>query len=120
MSRATLPRSSMIDAMESSTDWNWVPAYTDPNQGDTAFFAPWQGSDGERGFTLDPKMLHHDRPTSYYFGTRKIGDPQFRGEGDAPLDRFPGGVATRKTDDSTRHRLPGEYGQEFSADVLPV
>ena len=119
--RPTLERSTLIDAMDTSTDWNWVPAYTDPNQGDTAFFAPWHGPDGERGFTLDPKMFNHERPTSYYFGTRKIGDPQFRGRGDAllaidyPADRTPEKLTIR-----LRHRLPGENTQEFEATVLPA
>ncbi len=119
--RATLTHSAMIDDMESSTDWNWVPAYTDPNQGSTAFFEPWRGAGGERGFTLDAKMFPHDRPMTFYFGTRKIGDPQFRGAGDATLsidclaESLPEKLTVR-----LKHRLPGEYGQEFSADVLPV
>jgi dienelactone hydrolase len=118
--RATLVRSALVDAMDTATDWNWVPAYTDPNQGDTVFFAPWIGADGERGFTLDPKMFPHERATSYYFGTRKIGDPQFRGQGDAvlaidyPADREPDKLTIR-----VRHRLPGEHSQEFETALLP-
>ena len=98
-----------------------MPAYTDPNQGDTAFFEPWQGPGRERGFTLDAKMFPHDRPMSFYFGTRKIGDPQFRGHGDATLSidclaqALPEKLAVR-----FKHRLPGEYSQEFSADVVPA
>jgi hypothetical protein len=107
--------------MEMSTDWNWVPAYTDPNQGDTAFFEPWQGVGNERGFTLDGKMFPHDRPMSFYFGTRKISDPQFRGQGvsaisiDCLAEALPEKLTVR-----LKHRLPGEYSQEYSAEMLPL
>ncbi len=119
--RPTLERQQLIDTMETSRDWNWVPAYTDPNQGDTAFFAPWQGPSGERGFTLDPKMFPHQHQTHYYFGTRKIGDPQFRAAGESALlldclaDARPEKLTVR-----VRHRVPGEYSQEFTAAILPV
>jgi len=119
--RPTLARQSSIDLMETATDWTWVPAYTDPNQGDTRFFEPWQGKDGERGFTLDGKMFPHVRPMNFYFGTRKIGDPQFRGTTEATLaidclaEALPEKLTIR-----LRHRMPGEHSQEYTADVLPV
>lgn len=119
--RATLSRQQLIDSMDTSTDWNWVPAYTDPNQGDTAFFEQWQASDGQRGFTLDRKMFRHEQPMSYYFGTRKIGDPQFRGRGEAKLaidylaENMPAKLTVR-----LRHRLPGEHSQEFEFTALPA
>ncbi|HEY2838721.1 MAG TPA: acetylxylan esterase, partial [Pirellulales bacterium] len=31
--RPTLVRTALVDTMETSADWCWVPAYTDPNQG---------------------------------------------------------------------------------------
>jgi hypothetical protein len=118
--RPTLAKQALVDPMDTSTDWNWVPAYTDPNQGETAFFAPWQGAGGERGFTLDPKMFNRAQPMSFYSGTRKIGDPQFRGAGDAVLaiDYLAGSSPERLTI-RLKHRLPGEYGQEFEAAALP-
>ncbi|HEY4310975.1 MAG TPA: dienelactone hydrolase family protein [Pirellulales bacterium] len=118
--RPTLTRSTMIDDMETSTDWNWVPAYTDPNQGDTAFFEPWRGTGDERGFTLDRTMFPHNRPMSFYFGTRKIGDPQFRVQRvtaisiDCLTEALPEKLTVR-----LKHRLPGEYSQEYSAEILP-
>lgn len=115
--RPTLVRSELIDAMDTATDWNWVPAYTDPKEGDTAFFQPWQGASGERGFTLDGKMFNHQGPMSYYFGTRKIGDPQFRAKADAPAllidvlaDQLPESLTVR-----LRHRRPTEHSQEYEA-----
>jgi len=90
--RPTLVRTPLIDAMETAADWCWVPAYTDPNQGDTAFFEPWRGAGDEQGFTLDAKMFHHDHPMTFYFGTRKLGDPQYRAS--------PAGAAA---DDPTTH-----------------
>ena len=119
--KPTLARQSLIDAMATATDWNWVPAYTDPNQGDTAFFAPWQGADGERSFTLDPKMFDRRRPMSFYFGTRKIGDPQFRGGEHRALeiDCLAANLPTKLTI-RLRHRVPGQPHQEFAADVLPA
>jgi hypothetical protein len=119
--RPTLVRSQLIDAMDTSTDWNWVPAYTDPNQGETAFFEPWQAADGERGFTLDAKMFPHERPMSFYFGTRKIGDPQFRGSGDAALSiDYLEASKPEKLTVRVKHRRPGEYGQEYTHDALPT
>ena len=78
--KPTLKREALIDAMDSYTDWNWVPAYTDPCREDR-FFGDWKGPAGELGFTLDAKTFNLAGPTSYYFGTRKIGDSQFNGVG---------------------------------------
>ena len=69
-----------MDAMDTARDWNWVPAYTDPCR-DDRFFADWAGPAGERGFTLDPKTFNRAGPMAFHFGTRKVGDPQFRGAG---------------------------------------
>ncbi len=119
--RPTLARQTLVDSMETATDWTWVPAYTDPNQGETHFFESWEGSDGEHGFTLDRQMFPHQRPMNFYFGTRKIGDPQFRGTGKTALaidclaEALPEKLTIR-----LRHRLPGGHSQEFTADVLPA
>ncbi|MDB5306751.1 MAG: hypothetical protein JWO38_953 [Gemmataceae bacterium] len=116
--KPTLERQVIIDAMDTPTDWNWVPAYTDPCREDR-FFAAWAGPSGERGFTLDPKTFNHAGPMTYYFGTRKIGDPQFRGTGrtalllDHPASNTPEKLTVRLT-----HRPPGQNPTEFTA-VLP-
>ena len=105
----TLSRELLIDSMETSRDWNWVPAYTDPNLENGRFFTPWHSGDGAKGFTLDPAMFSYQAPMSYYFGTRKIGDPQFRGRGQAVLlldclaDRVP-----RKADRATLLATAGD------------
>jgi len=136
--RPTLVRTSMIDAMDNADAWCWVPAYTDPNQGETAFFEPWRGAEGEQGFTLDSKMFHHDRPTTFYFGTRKIGDPQYRAastpvgaapsaaaDGPGPesgallidvlADRLPETLTVR-----VRHRAPPQAQTEYEATWKPA
>ncbi len=108
--------------MQSPTDWNWVPAYTDPNQGNTAFFEPWQATGDEQGFTVDAKM-YPARPADVilFSAPRKIGDPQFRGRGgdvtlsiDCLAQALPEKLTVR-----FKHRLPARHSQEFSADVLP-
>jgi dienelactone hydrolase len=117
--KPTLTRQTLIDAMDSYTDWNWVPAYTDPCREDR-FFGDWKGPSGERGFTLDAKTFNHAGPTSYHFGTRKIGDSQFNGVGRKVLlfDH----LATNPPEKLTVrlfNRPAGQVGSEFSA-VLPV
>ncbi len=115
----TLSRQTLIDDMETSADWNWVPAYTDPNREGTAFFSQWKDTGGERGFTLDPAMFPRDRPSAFYFGTRKIGDPQFSGVGRTVLlldylaEQTPETLTVRLS-----HRLPQEYASEFTAKLL--
>jgi dienelactone hydrolase len=117
--RPTLERQVMIDPMDTARDWNWVPAYTDPCR-DDRFFADWAGPGGERGFTLDPKTFPRAGPMAFYFGTRKIGDPQFGGAGRTALllDHLaadpPAKVTVR-----LRHRPPGQNPAEFTA-VLPA
>ncbi len=116
--KPSLERQLLIDAMDTAKNWQWVPAYTDPCR-DDRFFAPWNGPDGERGFTLDPKTFGHDGAMSYYFGTRKIGDPQFRGFGrktlliDHPAANAPDKLTVRVT-----HRIPGLNQIEFTAEIL--
>ena len=57
---------------------------------------------------------------SFYFGTRKIGDPQFRGAGDAKLSiDYLAAARPEKLTVRVKHRRPGEYGQEYSAVILP-
>ena len=103
--------------MDSSADWNWEPAYTDPCREDR-FFAEWKGPGGERGFTLDPKTFGYGGAMHYYFGTRKIGDPQFRGTGrqtlllDFPTNNTPEKLTVRLT-----RRVPGQNGVEFTAAI---
>jgi hypothetical protein len=115
--RPSLTRSAVIDSMDTATDWNWVPAYTDPKEGDTRFFGPWSGAAGERGFTLDAELFNHQQPMTFYFGTRKIGDPQFRAATgahtlliDVLAENLPQALTVR-----VKHRLPTEYGREFAA-----
>lgn len=115
--RPSLSSSAMIDTMDTATDWNWEPAYTDPKEGDTCYFGPWNGAGGERGFTLDAGLFNHQQPMTFYFGTRKIGDPQFRAAVgaqtlliDVLAENLPQALTVR-----VKHRLPKEYGQEFAA-----
>lgn len=113
--RPSLDRQILIDAMNTSTDWNWVPAYTDPSR-DDRFFAEWQGENGQRGFTLDPKTIGHAGAMPYYFGTRKIGDPQFRGTGRKAL--LLDHLATSTPDTLTIRltvRVPGQNPTEFKS-----
>ena len=115
--RPTLQRQSMIDEMDDALAWNWVPAPTDPTQQSGTFFGEWRGGDGERGFTLDPQMFPHDGPMGFYFGTRKIGEPQFRGTGrtvlllDCLADHIPDRLTIH-----IRHHPPTNTGQEYEAD----
>ncbi len=110
----TLTRQKLVDEMHTATDWSWVPAYTDPNREDATYFTRWIGEKSEEGFTLDPRMFDPGQPSSFHFGTRKVGDPQFRGQGDEFLvidvykDRMP-----ETLDVLLRYRLPGQYGQEY-------
>jgi hypothetical protein len=113
--KPTLGRQLLIDAMETQTDWNWVPAYTDPCR-DDRFFAEWKGPDGARGFTLDPKTFGYGGAMSYYFGTRKIGDPQFRGTGrKVLLLDYPAANAPEKLTVRLTNRVPGQNPIEFTA-----
>ena len=118
--KPTLERQTLIDAMDSPADWNWVPAYTDPNREDR-FFAEWSGPNGERGFTLDPKTFNRAGPMTYYFGTRKIGDPQFCGVGRKLLllDHWAAHPPEKLTV-RLSVRKPGEPAREFSADLPPT
>ena len=54
--KPTLERQALVDAMDTSRDWSWVPAHTDPCREDR-FFAGWDGPAGERGSTLDPETF---------------------------------------------------------------
>jgi dienelactone hydrolase len=119
--RPTLARQALIGTMDTSTDWSWVPAYTDPNREGAAYFTSWTSDDGERGFTLDPALSDPNKPMPFYFGTRKIGDPQFRGRRDDVLlvdvlkERVPESLTIL-----LRHRLPGESGREYRHAPLGV
>ena len=110
----TLHRETLIDAMTTPTDWSWVPAYTDPNREGLSYFTAWKSDTQEHGFTLDPRMFNPAAPSSFYFGTRKIGDPQYRGRTNEVLaidvlnDRTPETLTI-----ILRHRPPGQYGQEY-------
>ena len=115
--KPTLERQLLIDAMDAPTDWNWVPANTDPCR-DVSFFSEWTGPTGVRGFTLDPKTFGYGGAMPYYFGTRKIGDPQFRGTGrkalllDYPAENTPEKLTVRLT-----NRVPGQNQTEFTATI---
>jgi hypothetical protein len=119
--RPTLQRESLVDSMETSTAWHWVPAYTDPVQ-DSRFFEPWGGPGGECGFTLDRHAFPRESPASFYFGTRKIGDPQFQSRGkDALLIDVFAPQILRKLTIRLNARPPGTAGQEFTSDIaLPT
>jgi hypothetical protein len=116
--KATIQRQALIDGMDTATDWNWVPAYTDPCR-DDRFFAIWKGPNGDRGFTLDPKTFGYGGAMHFYFGTRKIGDPQFRGTDrktlllDYPADNAPEKLTVRLT-----NRIPPQNPVEFTAVVV--
>ena len=118
--KATLARTAMIDSMESSRDWSWVPAYTDPCR-DDRFFEEWKGPTGERGFTLDRKTFNHAGGMIFHFGTRKIGDPQFHGVGRKTLlldhlaDHSPEKVIVRLL-----RRVPGQNPVEFTTLLPPA
>ena len=117
--KPTLVRQSLIDTMDTARDWNWVPAYTDPNR-DSRFFADWSGDDGQRGFTLDPKTFNRSGPMVFYFGTRKIGDPQYRGTGHKVL--FLDHLAVNAPEKLTvrlANRVPGRNPSDFTA-VMPA
>ena len=116
--KPTLERQALVDAMDTARDWSWVPAYTDPCREDR-FFADWAGPAGERGFTLDPKTFAHTGTMAFHFGTRKVGDPQFRGTGRKALllDHLAAHTPDRVTV-RLSHRLPGQGPTEFTA-VLP-
>jgi dienelactone hydrolase len=115
--KPTLQRQTLIDAIDSFTDWNWVPAYTDPCREDR-FFTSWKGPNGERGFTLDPKTFGYAGAMHYYYGTRKIGDPQFHSAGRKTLlldylaENTPEKLTVRLI-----HRVKGQNGSEFSAAI---
>jgi hypothetical protein len=105
--------------MDTAIDWNWVPAYTDPCNEDAFYFANWEAAGDQRGFTLHPKMFNHQATMHYYFGTRKIGDPQFRGENQSALllDCWSDGVPEKLTV-RLSWREPGTYGEEYTAEPL--
>ncbi|WP_165226417.1 alpha/beta hydrolase family protein [Aquisphaera insulae] len=117
--RPTLERQSLVDAMETPRDWAWVPAFTDPCR-EGRFFAEWSGPDGRRGFTLDPDMFPRSRPMPFHFGTRKVGDPQFSGEGRKALllDHLAAHVPDRVTV-RLSYRPPDQNPTEYSS-VLPA
>ena len=110
----TLKREALIDSMDSPVAWNWVPAYTDPSR-DDHFFEPWTGPAKKQGFTLDRRTFPHANPMVFYFGTRKIGDPQFKGTGnetlllDLYLPHTPSQLTVR-----VRHRKTGDPETEFT------
>jgi len=116
--RATLERQTLVDEMDTACDWTWVPAYTDPCREDR-FFADWVGPAGERGFTLDPKTFNRAGPMAFHFGTRKVGDPQFRGTGrKALLLDYLAAHTPDKVTVRLSHRPPGQNPTEFTT-VLP-
>jgi hypothetical protein len=63
-------------------------------------FREWRGEDGGRGFTLDPQMFPHEGPMGFYFGTQKIGDPQFRGTGRAASSSIVSPITSRNDSSS--------------------
>ena len=81
--RPTLATEMLISEMDTTADWYYVPAYTDPNK-DVGYFVPWSGLQGERGFTLEPKAFGGDE-LKFQIGTRKIGAPPWRGSGTRAL-----------------------------------
>src|SRR5205085_2031866 len=101
--------------MDGAGDWNWVPAYTDPCR-DDRFFADWTGPGAERGFTLDPKTFSLAGPMTFYFGTRKVGDPQFSGAGRTALllDHLAANTPEKLVIRLT-HRPPGQIPTEYTA-----
>ncbi|MGB9619574.1 MAG: alpha/beta hydrolase family protein [Armatimonadota bacterium] len=76
--RPTLGREALIDSMETSANWYWVPAYPDPKIYDS-YFRVWTGPAGERGFTVapfdcdNPPFVMADGTLKFNFGTHKIG-----------------------------------------------
>lgn len=118
--RPTLERQTLVDAMDTAADWAWVPAHTDPCRADR-FFADWAGPGGGRGFTLDPKTLNRAGPMPFHFGTRKVGDPQFRGTGrKALLLDHPAGHAPTRVTVRLSHRAAGQDPTEFAATLPPA
>lgn len=119
--KPTLERRALIDAMDTAADWTWGPAPTDPCR-DVTFFTAWAGPAGETGFTLDPKTFHYGGAMSYHFGTRKVGDPQFRGTGrKALLLDYPAANAPQSLTVRVLSRAPGQNQVEFTAAVpLPA
>jgi len=114
--KPTLQRQTLIDAMDTPTDWNWVPAYTDPWRHDR-YFAEWKER-GESGWTLDPNTFSHSKTMHYHFGTRKIGDPQFRGAGrkilllDYLADHAPERLMVQ-----LRNRMSGQNPVEYTCEI---
>jgi hypothetical protein len=74
--KPTLVWEPLIDDMHDGEAWRFGPAYTDPLL-DAGYLMTWQGSNGERGLTLDPALWGG----TFDIGTHKIGDPQWRGRG---------------------------------------
>src|SRR5262249_5023388 len=117
--KPTLERPTLVDAEDTARDWDRVTATNDPNREDR-FFADWAGPAGEHGFTLDPKTFNRAGPMVFYFGTRKVGDPQYRGTGRKALllDHL-AAHAPDKVTVRLSHRLPGQNPTEFPA-ALPA
>jgi hypothetical protein len=76
--RPSLEAERLIDRMEDTSGWYYVPAYTDPNR-ETVYFQPWKGAAGEKGFTLHPAAF--GEVVNFHFATHKPGDPQWRRRG---------------------------------------
>lgn len=81
--RPTLERSLLISTMETTDDWYFVPAYTDPTR-DRGYFVPWRGPGGESGFTFDLSQFGADK-VNFNIGTHKLGALPWRGRGKLAL-----------------------------------
>ncbi len=85
--KPTLQREALVDSMGNSDQWHWVPAYPDPKIYEY-YLKPWTGPAGERGFTVNPfecdnpPFVNKDGTLKFYFATRRIGDPEWRGGAD--------------------------------------
>jgi hypothetical protein len=117
--KPTLERQTLIDSMETSGDWHWSAAYTDPCR-DDGYFTDRALPGGERAFTLNPKVFSHAAPMAFRFGTYKIGDPQFRGAGrlalmlDCLAESTPEKLTVRLS-----NRPAGQNPMEFTTTLPP-
>ena len=77
-----------------------------------------EGPDGQRGFTLNPKMYDYREKMSYYFGTCKVGDPQFRNAGEAALliDVLAAAIPEKLTIKLSRC-VPRALGEDYDFDA---
>ncbi len=68
------------DFREGWDGWFYVPAYTDPNRGDT-YLLTTTGPDGVPALTINPDLMG----PRLRIGTHKVGDPKWRGHGAVSL-----------------------------------